>query len=193
MEMADAMQTDAHSGPTLPPAGADALHPSSRADTPTPRGASGRGDSRRWLWRPLWFGLLGAILATLTIGIPTDVIANPFFTRMTPVRMQDVVFLVLTALLTGLLCATYGLPRAASCSLQEGRTLAGGLLSFFAIGCPTCNKIVILLLGTSGALRWFEPVQPILAVASLLLLAVAVWTRWRLLRPALALARARGA
>ena len=155
----------------------------------TPLPTRGHGNGRRWLWRPIWFAVLGVVLATITIGIPTDVIANPWFTRMTPVRTQDVVFLALTALLTGLLCATYGLPRAASCSLQEGRTLAGGMLSFFAIGCPTCNKLVILLLGTSGALRWFEPVQPFLAVASLLLLAVAVWTRWRLLRPALALAR----
>lgn len=160
--------------------------------TPTPQAGTLPPSRRRdlqLLARPLRLGLLGAVLAVLTIGIPTDVIANPWFTRMTPVRPQDVVFLALTALLTGLLCATYGLPRAASCSLQEGRTLAGGMLSFFAIGCPTCNKLVILLLGTSGALRWFEPLQPLLAVASLLLLAIAVWARWRVLRPVLAAAR----
>ena len=45
-----------------------------------------------------------------------------------------------------------------------------GLLSFFAVGCPVCNKLVIVALGTTGTLQWFEPVQPMLAVASIVLL-----------------------
>ncbi|MEZ5295782.1 MAG: hypothetical protein R2697_05770 [Ilumatobacteraceae bacterium] len=47
----------------------------------------------------------------------------------------------------------------------------GGLISFFAVGCPTCNKVVLLALGTTGALDWFAPAQPILAVLSIVLLA----------------------
>ena len=33
-----------------------------------------------------------------------------------------------------------------------------------------CNKIALLALGYSGALAWFAPLQPVLAVAALLLL-----------------------
>ena len=55
----------------------------------------------------------------------------------------------------------------------------GGLLSFFAVGCPVCNKIVLLAVGTVGARRWFEPIQPYLAVLSIVLLVVALRARLR--------------
>lgn len=134
---------------------------------------------RPFLPRTIAYALAGAAVATLTIGIPTDVIPNDFFTRMTPVRAQDYAFLALTALLAGLLAASYALPQARACAVGQGKTTAGGLLSFFAIGCPTCNKLVILLLGTSGALNLFEPIQPLLAALSFVLLGLAVWFRWR--------------
>ena len=68
----------------------------------------------------------------------------------------------------------------------------GGLVSFFAVGCPVCNKLVLLALGASGAVSWFAPVQPVLAVASVALMA------WALalapaIRGILPAARARGA
>lgn len=50
------------------------------------------------------------------------------------------------------------------------------LLTFFAVGCPVCNKLVLLALGTTGAMKFFEPFQPILAVLSIGLLV------WALLR-----------
>ena len=128
-------------------------------------------------------GLAAAALTTLAIGAPTAVIPNPYFTRMTPTRPQDYLFLALTALLVGLVAATYVTPRrplVADLPLGgEGRLTAGGLLSFLAVGCPVCNKLVVLALGTSGALRYFEPVQPLLGLASLALLGATVWLRLR--------------
>ena len=49
---------------------------------------------------------------------------------------------------------------------------------FLAIGCPICNKIALLLLGTSGALNLFAPIQPILGAASVALLAATL--AWRI-------------
>jgi hypothetical protein len=72
---------------------------------------------------------------------------------MTPVRLQDYVFLIVTALLAGILAASYALPQTRACSIEQGRATAGGLLSFLAIGCPTCNKIIVLLLGGAQHLR----------------------------------------
>jgi hypothetical protein len=46
----------------------------------------------------------------------------------------------------------------------------GGALSFFAIGCPVCNKLVLIALGTTGAINYFGPIQPYLAFAGLVLL-----------------------
>lgn len=55
----------------------------------------------------------------------------------------------------------------------------GGLVSFFAVGCPVCNKLVLVALGSTGALQWFAPIQPILAVAALGLL---IWALRRRLQ-----------
>lgn len=129
--------------------------------------------------RAIIFGLIGAMFAALVIGMPTDVIPNSFFSRMTPVRTQDYVFLALTAVLAGLLAASYALPQSRACSIEQGKTTASGFLSFLAIGCPVCNKLVVLLLGTSGAFTFFEPIQPLLGAVSIGLLAIAVWLRWR--------------
>jgi hypothetical protein len=56
---------------------------------------------------------------------------------------------------------------------EGGKIFSGGFLSFLAVGCPVCNKLVVLLLGTSGALSIFAPLQIYTGIASLLLLA---WT-----------------
>ncbi len=128
-----------------------------------------------------------AVVSALAIGLPTDVIPNPVFGRQgTPVEPWAVPVLVITALLSGLLVATYvrdgdtgelddpgGLDRP---SRFGG---VGGLLSFFAVGCPICNKVVVIALGTSGALTWFAPVQPYLGLVALGLLAWALRTRLR--------------
>lgn len=134
----------------------------------------------RGLWpRAGVYALGAAIFTVLAIGVPTDVIPNGFFTRMTPVREQDYAFLAITALLAGVLAASYAFPQSYACSIEQGKTTLGGFLSFLAIGCPTCNKLIVLALGTSGALNIFEPLQPILAVLSFLLLGLAIWLRWR--------------
>ncbi len=56
----------------------------------------------------------------------------------------------------------------------------GGVGAFLAIGCPVCNKIALVLLGWSGALSIWAPLQPVLGAASLVLLAVTAAWRIRL-------------
>jgi hypothetical protein len=134
------------------------------------------------------------------LGIPTAMIPNPVFARRIEAPAWTYPSLALTAVLAGLLLATYvraearadGSSSGLAASLddaspQEARSFTiGGLLSFFAIGCPTCNKLVLLALGSSGAITWFEPVQPLLALAGI---AVLLWAlgaavgRGRLRRP----------
>jgi hypothetical protein len=50
-------------------------------------------------------------------------------------------------------------------------------LAFFAVGCPVCNKLALVALGYAGALRWFAPVQPFLAVGGVALLGWALRAR----------------
>ena len=53
---------------------------------------------------------------------------------------------------------------------DERRTVWGGFVSFLAVGCPVCNQAVVALVGTSGALSWWAPVQPVVGVAAVALL-----------------------
>ena len=129
---------------------------------------------------------VGTVVIGIVIAIPTAVIANPFFTRMTPVEPEQYVFWILTSLISGALLATYVAP-----SFRRGvagRATGAGLLGVFAVGCPICNKLVVGLLGTSGALSYFAPVQPVIGVGAVALAGWALWVRLRRLAdPACAL------
>ncbi len=121
-----------------------------------------------------WWVAAGAALATvLVIGVPTDVVPNPVFGRSIEVTAWSYPALAVTAVLGGLLAATYvrtGAPADATARLGG----VGG-----AVGCPVCNKLVLLALGASGAMQWFAPVQPYLAAAGVVLLAWALIVRLR--------------
>lgn len=127
--------------------------------------------------RAVVYGLAVGAAVLLLVGVPTGVIHTPWYTRMTPVRTQDDIFLALTALLSAALGATYALPAA--CSLETGKLTAGGFLSALAVGCPLCNKIVVMLLGVSGALTILAPLQPFIGVTSLLMIGIALVVRLR--------------
>lgn len=62
------------------------------------------------------------------------------------------------------------------------RALAALALSFLSIGCPVCNKLIVLVFGLGGAMTVFNPLRPFLGLASLLLLAVTLFLRVCVLR-----------
>jgi hypothetical protein len=53
----------------------------------------------------------------------------------------------------------------------------GGFLAYLAVGCPVCNKLALIALGSTGAIQYFAPVQPYLGAAGLLLLMYALRKR----------------
>jgi hypothetical protein len=137
---------------------------------------------RRWSGRQFAVAALAALVVAVLIGVPTDVIPNPVFGRPVPVTWWSYPTLVVTALLGGLLIGTYirrDEPMIDVVDVPSRNGGIAGLLSFFAVGCPVCNKIVIVALGATGARQWFEPIQPVLAVASIILLAWALRARLR--------------
>jgi hypothetical protein len=135
-------------------------------------------DLRQWPARRWWFAAATAIATYLLIAIPTDIIDTPLFGReIAPTPWANGVTIV-SAVLAGLVAATYVATPIET--KREGKLgVAGGMVTFFAVGCPVCNKLVILALGTTGAIQWFEPVQPYLAVAAIGLLAWAFVARVR--------------
>lgn len=125
-------------------------------------------------------GAVAAAVAALAIGIPTGIIQTPWYHRMTPVLWWNYPVWALSAVLTGALVATYVRdPAVAVPTTQGGKTVLGGMLSLVAVGCPICNKLVVMAVGVSGALNWFAPIQPVLATGSLGLLVYALIARRR--------------
>jgi hypothetical protein len=113
---------------------------------------------------------LGAVAAFIVLGIPTAMIDNPLFTRMIPARDQDYLIWIASSLLLGFVIGTFAI---SSVKGSGGKAMGSGMLTFLAVGCPICNKLVIVLLGISGALAYFEPVQLYLGIASVIFLG---WT-----------------
>jgi hypothetical protein len=125
----------------------------------------------------------GTALGSVALGIPTDVIPNPWFTRMIPAEALNYLFWIGTSVLTGGLLATYTLPRLGTQKLAVPAT-GSGFLGLLAVGCPVCNKLVVALLGVSGALTYFAPIQPLLGTVALLLAAGVLIIRLRAFRQA---------
>jgi hypothetical protein len=142
-----------------------------------------------------WAVAAGVAAGTyLIFGLSTDVLANPVFGRSVPPTTWAPNVLIATAILSGLLTATYVRndgpapirlaaagagtePAAGSRTARAGA--AGSLLAYLAIGCPVCNKIALLLLGATGALNLFSPIQPYLGAIGIALMALALVVRLR--------------
>jgi hypothetical protein len=128
--------------------------------------------------------------SALLLGVPTLLVPNHLFSRMVPTSLQDYVIWIVSALLLGPLLALmtlYPLPSRKAAQgkgslLGSGRALGGALLSFFSVGCPVCNKVVVLLLGLGGAMTLFNPLRPFLGLASIALLSITLLLRLHVLR-----------
>ena len=121
------------------------------------------------------------VFTLLVIAIPTDLISNPIFGRQIEATVWAWPVALLTAVLAGVLIA---LPRPTSCRPATRTGIFGGALTYLAVGCPTCNHLVVLALGTTGALAWFAPIQPFLALIGLAILSGAIIHRIWLVREA---------
>ena len=114
----------------------------------------------------------------MLMGTVTALWQNPFFTRMTPTSGYELWLLIAESALLGLYV---GIPKP-----TKGNTCStvGGVLGFLGIACPVCNKILLLLFGSTLLLTYFEPVRLYVGVAGILLL---TWALYRKLTPPLLL------
>jgi hypothetical protein len=128
-----------------------------------------------WRFRQWAIAALGGFAVFLALGLPTDVIDNPVFGRAIDETPWAMPVLVVTAVLSGLLVGSYVRPQSLD-GPAKSATL-GGALTFFAIGCPVCNKLVLVAVGTTGAVNFFEPIQPFLAGLAIVTLLWALYKR----------------
>ena len=147
-----------------------------------------RLDRRFFAWAIAW-----ALVSLLAAIVP-----NPVFGRQIPPERFAIAVWLASAPLMGLLGATYSAPTTTTAtatrlmptvvdlggdaSQRQGTTLGtvAGFGAFLAIGCPVCNKVALVLLGTGGAMTVFAPLQPLIGAASLVLLAGTLAWRFRL-------------
>jgi hypothetical protein len=123
--------------------------------------------------RYLAWSAAAAVVGLASFGVVGAIIPNPVFGRQIPPEPFAIVTWIGSGLLMGLLAGTYlARPPAAPAAVR----LPGD--AFLAIGCPVCNKVALVLLGASGALSIWAPLQPLLGLVSVALLAGAL--AWRL-------------
>ena len=124
-----------------------------------------------WTVRRFLLALGVAVFAALAVGVPSDLIDTPLFGRQVAVTAWSYPVWIVTSILIGLLVAASIRAR--------GQAAGGGVLSMFAVGCPVCNKPIVLVLGASGALELWAPLQPVLGAAAIIFLAAALLLRLR--------------
>lgn len=128
--------------------------------------------------------LLYGGVAAVVIAVPSDLIDTPIFGRPVETRWTDYAILAVTSALIGLIFAirpaVSDSDELAKARDREGtRTIWGGFTSFLAVGCPVCNQAVVALVGTSGAMAWWAPVQPLVGLAAVGLLLYTLRKRLR--------------
>ena len=124
-----------------------------------------------WTARRYALALAVGVFAALAVGIPSDLINTPLFGRPIAITAWSYPVWIVTSALIGLLVA--------SSIRARGQAAGGGALTMFAVGCPVCNKPIVLALGASGALELWAPLQPVLGAAAIVFLAAALFTRLR--------------
>ena len=143
-------------------------------------------DRRLLAWTAFW-----TVVSGLAFGLVTAIIPNPVFARQIPPEDFAIMVWLVSAPLMGLVMATYTAPPKSTplvmIPLGQGDPVVderrsttlgslAGLGAFLAIGCPVCNKVALVLLGASGAMSFYAPIQPLIrAVSLVLLMATAAW------------------
>ena len=119
-----------------------------------------------------WFISLSIRVATfLLFGTVTALWSNPFFIRMTGVSDLDYVIISFETILIGLF---FGI-RAPKCAVKKAGF--GGIFGFLGFGCSLCNKLLLLLFGSSFLLTYFEPIRYYVGVTGILIFSFALFQK----------------
>ena len=121
--------------------------------------------------RNLARGAAAAVAMFVALGTVAALWSNPFFMRMTPSSGFEIALLLLQSVLAGIYV---GLPQSTCGTRTAG---AGAVIGFLGIACPVCNKVLVLLIGSTLLLEYFEPIRLYVALGGAVLLALAVWLK----------------
>ena len=129
-------------------------------------------------WTIAAWTYLAALLAMGAIGETLPIASEG---RAVPVHWWNWVTLALSPPLIALIVASF-VPAAArdrSQARDKTTTGLGAVIGTVAMACPVCNPIAIPLFGSAGVLSFLEPDRGLIALLSIVLLAVTLALRLR--------------
>ena len=124
------------------------------------------------------------LVALLLMGVAGETLPGASAGRVVPVQWWNYVTLVLSPPLIALIAATFvppGQPRKGRRWAKTG-TGVGGAAGTLAMACPVCNPLAIPLFGAAGVLSFLAPYRGLIALLSIVLLAVTLLVRLRTTR-----------
>lgn len=129
-------------------------------------------------WKVAGWFYVGSLLA---MGIIGETLPGASQGRVVPVVWWNYVTLALSPVLIGLIAATFVQPGQPKRSRARGATGLGlgGAVGTIAMACPVCSPIAIPLLGSAGVLSFLAPERGLIALLSIVLLALTLVLRLR--------------
>jgi hypothetical protein len=113
-------------------------------------------------------------VAMLITGAAGETLPGATAGRVVPIQWWNYVTLMLSPPLIALIAATFvpaGQPRSSHRWAKTG-TGIGGAAGTLAMACPVSNPLAIPVFGAAGMLSFLAPYRGIIALASVVLLAV---------------------
>src|SRR5215831_20166018 len=124
------------------------------------------------------------LVALLIMGVAGETLPGASVGRVVPIQWWNYVTLILSPPLIALIVATFvlpGQPRKGRRWAKTG-TGVGGAVGTLAMACPVCNPLAIPIFGAAGVLSFLAPYRGIIALASIVLLALTLLLRLRTTR-----------
>ena len=131
-------------------------------------------------WKVAGWSYLAALLI---MGVVGETLPGASAGRVVPIQWWNYVTLVLSPPLIALIAATFvppGQPKGGRWA--KTGTGVGGAAATLTMACPVCNPLAIPLFGAAGVLSFLAPYRGLIALLSIVLLAVTLLIRLRTTR-----------
>lgn len=118
--------------------------------------------------------------AFVLMGIVGETLPGASLGRTVPVEWWNYVTLILSPVLIGLIAATFvndQPPRDTRLSGTKAGAGIGAVVGTAAMACPACSPLAIPLFGAAGLLSFLAPERSLIALLSILLLALTLALR----------------
>jgi hypothetical protein len=132
-------------------------------------------------WKVAGWSYLAALLI---MGVVGETLPGASVGRVVPIQWWNYVTLVLSPPLIALIAATFVPPGQPTKGRRWAKTGTGaaGAAGTLAMACPVCNPLAIPIFGAAGILSFLAPYRGIIALLSIVLLAVTLLIRLRTTR-----------